>query len=138
MATKKDARKEAKDAAERAAGSGPWRVLVPFAGAALAALGPALALGGKTMRDRREKSSRMPGLAVIPIVGALLTVLGAVVWQNRGRVLVIAGDALATAAEVAGDLTGRLTGDSVPDEPTMSDSPYKTFGVPSTQGAPAA
>ena len=137
MATKKDAKNEATDAAERAAGSGPWRVLVPFAGAALA-LGPALALGGKAMRDRREKSSRMPGLAVIRIVGALLAVLGAVVWQNRGRVLVIAGDALATAEEVAGDLTGRLTGDSAPDEPTMSDSSYETFGVPITQGAPAA
>lgn len=137
MATNSDAKKEATNT-ERAAGPGPWRVLVPVAGAALAALGPALALGGKAIRDRRERSSRMPGLAVIPVVGGLLALIGALAWRNRERVLEIAGDAVATAEEVAGNLGGRLTGDAAQDAPTMSDSSYGTFGLPVTQGAPAA
>lgn len=130
MATKKDA----KSAAE----PGAWRVVLPLAGVALATLGPALALGGKAIRDRREPSPRMPGLAIIPVVGGLLAVLGAVMWRNRERVLEIAGDALATAEGVAGDLTDRLTDDTAADEATTSDSSYETFGVPVTQGAPAA
>lgn len=138
MATKKDAKKEAKNAAQRGAGPSAWRVLVPVVGAALAALGPALALGGKAIRDRREQSSRMPGLAVIPVVGGLLTVLAAVVWRNRERVLEVAGDAVATTEQVAGDLAGRLTGNAATDEPAMSGSPYEAFDLPTTQGAPAA
>lgn len=138
MATKKDAKKEAKNAAERAVEPGAWRVLLPVAGAALAGLGPALALGGKAIRDRREQSSRMPGLAVIPVVGGLLAILGAVIWRNRERVLEIAGDTLATAEEMAGDVAGRLTGGAAPDEPTTSELSYETYGLPVTQGAPAA
>lgn len=136
MAAKKHGEKEAKNAAERAVGPGAWRVLMPFAGAALAALGPALARGGQAIRDRREQSSRMPGLAVIPVVGGLLAVLGAIMWRNRERVLEIAGDALAMTEEAAGDVTGRLTSETAPDEPAMSDSSYETFRVPVTRGAP--
>ena len=102
MATKKDAKNEAKNAAERAAGAGPWRVLMPVAGAALAALGPALALGGKAIRDRREQRSRMLSLAAIPIVGGLLAVIGAIVSRDRDPVLEIAGNALATRGDGRG------------------------------------
>ena len=131
-------RKEANDAAERAARPGAWPMLIPVVGAALAALGPALALGGKAIRDRREQSSRMRGLAVLPVVGGLLAVLGAMVWRNRERVLETAGGAVATAEELAGDLAGRLTGATAPDVPTTSDSSYGTFGLPATAGAPPA
>lgn len=141
MAAKKDGKmeaKNAKNAAERAVGPGAWRVLMPFAGAALAALGPALVLGGQAIRDRREQSLRMPGLAVIPVVGGLLAVLGAVMWRNRERVLEIAGDALATAEEAAGGVIGRLMSETAPDESATSDSSYETFRVPVTRTAPTA
>jgi len=134
MATKKDAKKDAKNTAERAAEPGAWRVLVPFAGAVLAALGPALALGGMAIRDRRGQSSRKPGLAVIPMVGGLLAVVGAVAWRNRERVMEMAGEVIATAESLAARVTDEVTG----DEAGAAESAAADFTYPAAVlGTPA-
>jgi hypothetical protein len=134
LATKKNTKNQAKDAAERVGEPGAWRVVLPFAGAALAALGSALALGGKAIRDRREQSSRKPGLAVIPI-GGLLAIIGAIAWRNRERVLEIAGEAVATAESLA----ARVTGQASWDESDTTESAAADFGYPAAvQGSPAA
>jgi hypothetical protein len=134
MATKKNAKSNAKDAAERVGEPGAWRVLLPVAGA-LAAIGPALALGGKALSDRREQSSRKPGLAIIPVVGGLLAIIGALAWRNRERVLEIAGQAVATAESLAARVTDQATW----DETDATESAAADFNSPAAvQGSPAA
>lgn len=135
MATKQNAKNQAKDASEQVGEPGAWRVVLPFAGAALAVLGPVLALGGKAIIDRREQATRKPGLAVIPIVGGLLAIIGALAWRYRERVLEITGEAAATAESLAGRVTDQATW----DQSDTSESPATDFGYPSAdQGSPAA
>lgn len=74
------------------------RILVPVAGAALAVLAPAVALGGRAMRERQESEARARVIPGLPIGGAVLAVAGALAWQNRD-LLVRKGGEAATAAK---------------------------------------
>jgi hypothetical protein len=135
--SKKDASNETSNAADRV-GAGAWRALVPIVGAAVAALGPALAVGGRALRERRDASERRRGLLVVPVVGSLLAVVGALAWRNRERVLEMAGEGIATAEQVAGELTGRLAGDGAPGEPDLASASFHGSAAPAPQGAPIA
>lgn len=68
-----------------------WRPLAAAAGTALAALEPARALGGRTMRARRKPSLHRRGLALVPFVAGVLALAGAVAWRRRARVAAMLG-----------------------------------------------
>lgn len=85
----------------RERGFGTQRLLIAVVGAALAVLGPSIALGAQAIRRRTEPTSRMPGLAAIPVIGGLVAVAGAIAWRNRERVRSMADEAFAAAGSLA-------------------------------------
>jgi uncharacterized membrane protein YidH (DUF202 family) len=95
----------------RERGFRPQGLLIAVVGAALAVLGPSIALGARAIRSRTQPTSRMPGLAAIPVIGGLVAVAGAIAWRNRERVRSMADDTFAAAQSLA-----EKVGEAVEDE----------------------
>lgn len=86
MATKRTSRKQ-DPAAESSERFDP-RILIPAAGAALAAIAPAVALGGRAIAERREQEARAARAPFAVLgVAAVATGVGVLAWRFRHRVL---------------------------------------------------
>lgn len=96
------------------------RILIPIAGAALAVVVPAIALGGRALREQESevRSRVLPGL---PIGGAVLAVGGAAVWQRREHLLRLGGDVASAAKDLAGRVANRMRGIEADDTDDTDD-----------------